>query len=264
MKVIPHNKDMILRLPVCCMLLAVPVQAADFTRELYADRPDATESPYTVEPGGVQIESSLWAYGRDRESGITTEDWALGETNLKYGLTDCHDLQVVIRPWIHEHTEGAGNVEGFGDIDLRLKWNLWGNDAGTTAGALMPYLTVPSQTAVSAGEWQGGVIFPVAVELTNTLGAGFQVEVARSWHDASGDLEWALAHTAVIGMDLGERLGVFLEYAGVAGETDYEASVFAGFTWAAGDNVQWDIAAGFGLNDAAEDFSIAQGVTFRF
>ena len=255
--VIPH-------LPLACMLLASPVQAAEFSRELSADRPDATESPYTVEPGRVQIESSLWAYGRDKESGVVTESWALGETNMKYGLTDCHDLQLVIRPWIHEHTEGAGNIEGFGDIDLRLKWNLWGNDAGATAGALMPYITVPTQSAVSAGEWQGGVIFPVAVELTRSLGAGFQVELARSWHDASGELEWALAHTAVIGMDLAGNWGAYLEYLGVAGETDYEASVFAGFTWAIGDNIQWDIAAGLGLNDAAEDFSVAQGVTFRF
>jgi len=142
--------------------LACPAAAADFSRELSADRPDATESPYTVEPGRVQVESSLWAYGRDEEDGIVSESWTLGEANLKYGLTENHDLQLVLRPWIHEHTEGAGNVEGFGDIDLRLKWNLWGNDSGATAGALMPYATVPTQSAVSAGEWQGGVIFPVA------------------------------------------------------------------------------------------------------
>ena len=246
------------------LALACPAAAVEFSRELSADRPDATESPYTVEPGRMQVESSLWAYGRDKEDGIVSQSWTIGEANLKYGLTECHDLQLVLRPWIHEHTEGEGSVEGFGDIDLRLKWNLWGNDAGTTAGALMPYLTVPSQTAVSAGEWQGGVIFPVAMELTESLGAGFQIELARSWHDESGELEWGLAHTAVIGMDLGAETGVFLEYAGVAGESDYEASLFAGITWAASENLQWDLSAGIGLNDAAEDFSIAQGVTFRF
>ncbi len=245
-------------------LLASPALAADFARELSADRPDATESPYTVEPGRFQVESSLWAYGRDVSGGIETQTWAFAETNVKFGLSPSHDLQLVLRPWIQESADGAGMAEGVGDIDLRLKWNLWGNDGGRTAGALMPYVTAPTDSDVSTGEWQGGLIFPVGVEISETLGAGFQIELARAWHDDSGEHEWSLLHTAVLGADLTDRLGVFVEYLGVAGESDYEASIFADLTWAAGENVQWDLAAGFGLNDAAEDFSFAQGVTFRF
>ena len=35
----------------------------------------------------------------------------------------------------------------------------------------------------STGEWEGGVIFPVAVELTEKLGLGMQVEGVRAWDD---------------------------------------------------------------------------------
>lgn len=128
----------------------------------------------------------------------------------------------------------------------------------------MPYVTAPTGTAVSADEWQGGLIFPVGVEINERLGAGFQVEAARVWDADAGEHAWDFLHSAVLGMDLTESLGGFIEYIGVAGDRDYEATAVVGLTWACGENLQWDLAIGAGLNDAAEDFSIAQGVTFRF
>jgi len=240
-------------------ILLPTLHAADFSRELSADRPDTTESPISVEPGRFQVESSLWAFAKDGSD----ETWTLGEVNLKAGLTASSDLQLVLRPWIQEKV-GGETTEGFGDIEVRLKHNLWGNDGGKTAGALMPYVSIPSQTAISSGEWEGGLIFPVSVELNERLGLGFQVKAARVWDGDSAAYEWDFLHTAVLGVSLTEKLGMFIEYVGVAGDGAYEASGNLGFTWAATENLQWDIAVGVGLNDAAEDLSIAQGVTFRF
>ena len=240
-------------------LLLPTLQAAEFQRELSADRPDTTESPITVEAGRFQVEASVWAFGKDGSD----ETWTLGEMNLKMGLTAASDLQLVLRPWIHERSDGETS-KGFGDIELRLKHNLWGNDGGTTAGALMPYISIPSQTAVSSGEWEGGVIFPVSIELTEKLGLGFQAEASRAWDGDSGEYEWDFLHSAVLGISLTEKLGMFVEYVGVTGDGPYEASANVGFTWASTENLQWDIAVGVGLNDAAEDLSVAQGVTFRF
>lgn len=239
------------------LLLSLPALA--FDRELSADRPDTTESPITVEPGHFQIESSIWAFAKDGSD----ETWTVGEMNLKAGLTRSADLQLVLRPWIHEQTDD-GTAEGFGDIEVRVKYNLWGNDGGKTSAALMPYVSIPSQTAVSTGEWEGGLIFPVAIELTDRLGFGFQVEAARAWDGDTGGYDWDFLHSAVLGISLTDGFGMFIEYVGVTGDGPYEASGIVGFTWAATENLQWDIAAGVGLNDAAEDFSIAQGVTFRF
>ncbi len=242
------------------LLLAAAAHGAEFRRELSADRPDTTESPITVEPGRFQVESSLWAFAKDGSD----ETWTLGEMNLKAGLTPATDLQLVLRPWISERTDGGGTAEGFGDIEVRLKWNLWGNDSGKSAGALMPYASIPTHTAVSGGEWEGGLIFPVSLDLTETLGLGFQVETARVWNADDAEHDWDILHSAVLGVSLTEELAAFIEYVGVAGDGRYEATGYLGLTWAAAENVQWDIAAGVGLNDAAEDFSIAQGITLRF
>lgn len=241
-------------------LLIASAHATDFQRDLSPDRPDTTESPITVEAGGFQVESSLWAFAKDHSD----ETWTLGEMNLKAGLTSCTDFQLVLRPWIHERTGDGVTSEGFGDIEARLKWNLWGNDSGKTAGALMPYVSIPTHTAVSTGEWEGGLIFPVSVELNDRLGFGCQVEAARAWNSDDSEYDWDILHSAVLGISITDKLGAFIEYVGVAGDGDYEATGNIGLTWASTENLQWDIAVGLGLNDAAEDLSIAQGVTFRF
>lgn len=225
-------------------------------RELSADRPDVTESPITVEPGLWQVESTLWGFTRD--GGVST--WSLAESNIKAGLTTHTDLQLVLRPWIKEE----GGPEGFGDADLRLKWNLWGNDGGKTAGALMPFVTVPTHTGVSSGEWQGGLIFPVSVEISDRFGLGLQVEIDRVWNEDARAHQWDFLHSAAVGFAVSDTVGVFLEYVGVASERSYEASLNGGLTWATSENVQWDFAIGAGLTGAAEDLALIQGVTFRF
>ncbi len=225
-------------------------------RDMAPDRPDTTESPYTVEPRVFQIESTLWGYSLDRS--LTT--WSLAESNLKTGLTDRTDLHLVIRPWIKDE----GGAEGFGDADVRLKWNWWGNGGGKTAGALMPFLTVPSQSAVSLGKWEGGLIFPIAIELNERTGFGFQTELDRAWNEDDRTHAWDFLHSAVLGHSLTDSLGVFLEYVGVVSDCSYEATANAGISLATGVNAQWDLAIGFGLNDAAEDLALIQGVSFRF
>jgi hypothetical protein len=241
------------------LTLFLTLPAFAFERELSPDRPDTTESPFTVEPGHFQIEAGLWSFAKDGGN----ETWTLGETNLKAGLCRNADLHLVLRPWIHEQADD-GSAEGFGDIVVRLKYNLWGNDGGKSAAALMPYVSVPTHTAVSTGEWEGGLILPVAIELTDRLAVAFQVDASRAWDSDSGEYDWDLLHSISLGISLTEDTGMFIEYVGVTGDGPYEAAGNVGFTWAATENLQWDVAVGVGLNDAAEDFSIAQGVTFRF
>jgi Putative MetA-pathway of phenol degradation len=238
------------------LTILIAISCAASARDMAPDRPDTTESPYTVMPGVFQAESTLWSYSRD--GSLTT--WSLVESNLKTGITDATDLHIVLRPWIKEE----GGAEGFGDTDVRLKWNLWGNDGGKTAGALMPFVSIPSQTAISLGEWEGGLIFPVAIELSERTSFGFQTELDRVWNEDDGTHDWDFLHSAVLGFSLTDRVGIFGEYVGTAGDHPYEATANAGLTFAAGENLQWDLAIGFGLNDAAQDLSLIQGVSFRF
>lgn len=234
-------------------------------RDLEADRPDATESPRTVDAGYFQIESSIIGYTRDSNRGEKFDSTTWGETNIKYGLNDFMDIQLVLAPYVKEVTrtgDSRNQAEGFGDVTLRLKCNLWGNDEGKTAFAIFPYVKAPSGTAVSNDQWEGGVIFPWAMELSDRIGLGLQAEVGYVWDET--DYEIDFSHTAVLGFDVTDQLGVYVEYLGVAGGHPYEAYASGGVTWGFTKTFQWDAGLVIGMNNAAEDLNTFTGFTVKF
>lgn len=259
-------KTKIAGLGIWAASISAVMASAPSLRELEADRPDATESPVTVDAGHFQIETSFLAYGRDRSGGMRSEWWSFAETNIKYGLNSNMDLQLVLSPWVSERMEGGGvtEVDGVGDVELRLKWNLWGNDGGETALAVMPYVKIPSFSDVSNDHWEGGVIVPLAWRVAETWSVAVQVEGAAVYDEDDDDTDFEFSHTAVLGVDLGERAGCYLEYLGVAGDHHYEAYASGGLTWALSDQRQLDIGAVVGMNDAAADLAVFSGLTVKF
>lgn len=257
------------RLVLCVPLLiagAVSGQTVE-PRELAADRPDGTESPVTVPKGMFQVEGSVWSWSRDDDAGTRVEEWSFGEVNVKYGFHDAGDVQLVLSPYVRSRETTAGSsttVDGVGDLELRLKWNLWGNDGGDTALGLLPYVGVPSGSEVSNDHVTGGLIVPFGFELSERWSAGVQGQLAWDWDEADRDYFVGFSHTAVVGYAVTDEIGAFLEYVGDVVHGPYEASAAAGLTWRVNADLQWDVAAVTGLNEAANDFAVFQGVTFRF
>jgi hypothetical protein len=239
-------------------------------REMNTDRPDTTESPYTVDAGHFQVEMSFFDYNRNRADGERTETWAFGAMNLKAGLLNNVDLQVVFDSYTEEHTRVSGitdTVSGFSDVVLRLKTNFWGNDGGKTAFAIMPFVKIPTGTELSNDHWEGGIILPLAISLTDRIGFGVMLEADFVHDDERGgyDVEWV--HTATLGFDLTEQLGMYIEYAGVASheETfDYQASFDAGITFSVTGDLVFDSGIRVGLNEAVDDFGVFTGMSIRF
>ncbi|MEM8954831.1 MAG: transporter [Verrucomicrobiota bacterium] len=242
--------------------------ALEMIRPLSADRPDATESPYTVPLGMFQIESSALAFTRNDFKGTRTDTWAVAESNFKYGLTNKIDLQLVVAPWVSQRETNGGTVtknDDFGGLQFRTKINLWGNDSGPTAFALLPYVTFPFQTDVdtTTGEWEGGLITPFSWSINDRLGYGMQVELARVYDDDIGH-HWGFGYTAVLGYSLTDALGVFIEYAGFTSKLPYEHFFNTGATYLVTDDFQLDAGLSIGLNENSDDLTAFTGFTVRF
>lgn len=259
--------------------LTAPLQASDkdqyhlfnptpreLMRELSTDRPDTTESPHTVDAGHVQIEVSFLEYTRDRDE----DAFDVMPTNLKIGLTNYADLQLVLQPYLNDEDDGD-RIDGFGDTQLRLKVNLWGNDSGATALALMPFVQFPTaDDDLGASKVEGGLIIPFGIELPADFSLTLMAEFDCVRNAADDGYRLDFVHTAALGREISGPLGGFVEYIGVQpfdpddAEDDYEASIAAGLTFGLTNDIQWDCAVEFGLTDAAADFNVRTGISMRF
>jgi len=256
-----------MKLSIFAILLIVTTQIqATNLRPLATDRPDATESPQTVDKGYFQVETSFAAYSRDKASGVTTTSISAFETNFKYGVSDSVDLQLVVIPFLEEKikTQGGSATESsHGDIELRAKINIWGNNGGDSAFGLLPFIKIPSGD-LSNDKYELGVILTYGT-LWSDYDIGTQVQIDRAYEASKNDYSLVGSHTAVLGYELTDSVGGYLEYIGdYTTDDDYNPFLSFGFTLQNDENSQWDFGSVFALSDEGEDLSIFAGYTIRF
>lgn len=235
-------------------------------RPLSADRPDATESPITVDGGHVQVEMSLVEFSR-QDDGPRADTWAYAPLNLKIGVLHNVDVQFLITPWVREQRDGEDDAGGVGDLGLRVKVNLWGNDGGPTAMGLMPFVILPTGDHPSAAEGiEGGLILPFAAELPAGYSLGLMAEFDFIRRDGDNRYDAEFIHTAALGRDIAEGVGAFIEYAGVAplsSDERYRASINSGLTFDITPDLRLDVGLNIGLTREADDLVLFAGMTIR-
>jgi hypothetical protein len=121
-------------------------------------------TPYTVDAGHVQVEVNVANSAWDASDGEMTQLTSLGAFELKLGLTNTLDAEVMIAPWLHFSRPGL-ELSGVGDTSLRVKLNVYGNDGGDFALALVPYVTLPTGQDLGTGDLQTGMIVPMTHSL---------------------------------------------------------------------------------------------------
>ncbi|WP_316763169.1 transporter [Pedobacter aquatilis] len=155
----------------------------DSLREIETDRPDVSESPKTVDAGHFQIETDLFRFQRQRKEQGRTDEYVFNQMNIKLGLTRSTAIQLNFGSYaVTKDFDDEGQVErssGFGDLTLRVKQNLLGNDRGNFAIALLPYLKFPTSKAELQREYEGGIIIPMSIKVGDEWKLGMQVEADR-------------------------------------------------------------------------------------
>jgi hypothetical protein len=189
------------------------------------------------------------------------------------GLLNNLDLQLVIDSYTstRAHDRSSGSVEthrGFGDMAPRVKLNLWGNDGGSTAGALMSFLKLPTnQDGLGNKSFEGGLIFPFAFSLPYGFGMGLMTEI-----DAARDLfhdgyHPEFVNSVTVSRDIvGELAGYVEFYSRVSSESgsSWIGTFDFGLTYGLSENVRLDAGANIGLTRAAEDINPFIGLSWRF
>lgn len=245
-------------------------------REMNTDRPDQTESPFTVDAGHFQLEMDFVSgvFERERAQGadVTTEIWNVTPVNFKVGLLNNVDLQLVLDTYvqskIRDHVSGTvDNASGFGDATSRLKVNLWGNDGGRTAFAIMPVVKWPlPKSGLRNGKTEGGVIFPLSVDLGEGFDLGAMTEFDFVANEA-GRYDTEFVNSVTVGHDLTQKLAMYVEFFTVTGSAPgfrWQGQADVGWIYALQKNVQLDCGCNFGVTRSAPDFGPFAGLSIRF
>jgi hypothetical protein len=242
-------------------------------REMATDRPDKTESAYTVDAGHFQFETDLLSYTYDRGENETVKALALAPINMKIGILNNVDLQLIAETYNIQRTKDrdtnrSTRLSGFGDLLFRCKTNLWGNDGGPTALAVMPFVKVPTnQDDLGNGALEGGIIFPFAMELPADWGLGAQAQVDYLQDSNSSDYHQEFSNTITVSHDIVGKLAGYVElYSNVSTErgAKWIATFDFGFTYALTRDIQLDGGMNTGLTEAADDFNPFIGLSMRY
>lgn len=174
-----------------------PVPKAQM-REMQTDRPDVTETPYTVDAGHIQIETDLFRLEKEKGEISNRNTYYFNQGNIKIGLLNSTSIQFGFQSYVVETRKEltSGDVDktkGIGDINIRIKQNIIGNDGGNFALAILPFVKFPTATYTEDSRYEGGVIIPMHYKLTDQWDLGSEIEADRKKDD-----DVNLMHTEIL------------------------------------------------------------------
>jgi hypothetical protein len=245
-------------------------------RNLCTDRPTKSTGPCTIDAGHWQVESDVYNWTRQNVGGVTTTTELFTNPTLKLGLTNTLDVEVSLAPYervtVHDAATGLGaRAAGVGDLFLRAKWALTGDDGGKFGFALAPYVKVPTApSSIGNGAVEGGLIAPVQFNLPNNLQLLFDPELdvlanaARPGRHANTIGLVSLSYPATKSVTLSAELWGDANFDPTGTVT--QASFDLGAAWipAKAPNFQLDGGVNLGLNKATADVQVYVGVSHRF
>ena len=250
-------------------------------RDLSTDRPGAASSPFTVDAGHIQVETGVWSYSWDHWSpdASLTRSRTLFSTNVKLGLTDWADFDVVIpvsnsivtRTPIGPGQSSRSSAQGFGDVLVGTKVNFSGNDNGEKQGfGLLGYVKVPT---AASGLGNSMAEFTLVAPYSFDLPKGFSMTVQpgvgllrngqkQGYH---GDYQLAaeISHSIFGSTTLNGQLGITLDREGDHNSSEQD-SIAPALQWLIRPWLQLDGGLTVGIARAATDWTPYAGLSFRY
>jgi hypothetical protein len=240
-------------------------------RPLALDANDGVVDPTTVDAGHVLLQGSLvnyYTYSQTYYGSVNYDEHHFNwSPRISVGLLN--NVEFFVHPSFY-HTSydysggysASGSSGGYSGINFGTKINLWGNDSGTTAFSVAPYLSIPNDNNGGSAVLGGGDI-SFAVRLPGQFYLKFMTDPYALDH--AGGVHWGMENS----MSLHKTFNKFDTYAYL--NTDWRSSNqpwygYAGFgsSYLVTDNLQLFVGIGFGLTDNSYDYNPRFGLGWRF
>jgi hypothetical protein len=244
----------------------------DLDAPLVTDRPDFTEASVTVGYGVVQLETG-YRYSFDDDGSSSTRSHSYPESLLRLGmLADWFELRLDWNNGEERTNEFGGpidSVSGAEDLGLGVKFALTPQENVLPETALVLQMSVPTGSdAFTADEVLPGFNFLYGWDINDDWSTGASTQLNRAVDDETGDSYVEFAQSWTVNRGWTDRVTSYSEWfvlAPCSADTNHAENYFnGGFSVLLNDDVQWDIEAGIGLNDAADDYFVGTGLSIRW
>lgn len=247
---------------VPCLLLSACLPLAGTGPSLGVDRPGATRGAEVLARGAAQVEG-----GTTVTHGNGVRAVSAGELLVRAGVGGRAELRVGLPSYGHVAVSSL-RVTGLEDASAGAKLALLAPDAAAFSRRPALSLLVGATLPTGAAGFRADAAQPEAALLLGWRPAArVQVGVNAGYRRlADADLRYgALSGSAMVGVAVGERLGLRAEAYGFAPEArDRSAYVSAGATWLLGPDLRLDARLGTGVHHAPGERVVGVGFARRF
>lgn len=242
-------------------------------RAYNTDRPSKTDSPHTVDAGVFQIESDVANWTLDYEKGARIRTWIVSNTNLKLGLTNWMDFEVVPQFYVNTRSSGPDFgkpivQDGFGDTTLRLKINLIGDDGGKLAIGLISSIKIPTNTGHTANHvWEPGFGLPLNYSLPWGFTLFGQTRLDVLDQPGSGNMRVQWQNPIGLSRGIIGNLSGYIEFYNAVSSgrgQKWVGTLDTGLIYQVTPNFSVDMNSFFGMTDSAPDYNVFIGFGRRF
>ena len=253
-------------------LLIIPGAASAADDPICADRPGKATPTCTVPRGKIQVETALVGWAHDVSGHVRSDAFAIGQSALKFGLTDRLHVELDVTPFAEIKVHGGGfrdRVSGIGDSSVALKYRMTRDDASVQL-ALRPFVKIPTANhSIGNRKVEGGIALLADSSFGGSpVGWDLAPEVDLVADFNGSGYHGAIAAAASIGIPVSDQLTLSGELWGSwnfdPSHTLRQYSLDASAALLLSPNVQVDAGVNFGLNRATPDVEAYSGVAFRF
>jgi hypothetical protein len=238
--------------------------------EIVTDRPDFTEASSTVGAGRFQIEAGF-TYFKDRSDGVNSRSNSFPETLLRIGLfAESFEFRIA-QNFLDEHVsqfENAAFASGFDDTYIGAKFWLTEQSGFLPEMVIMPQALLPTgDSDFNTNQVLPGLNWLYGWDVTDCIAIGGSTQGNRSYDGT--EFFVLFAQSLTINYALTEKLGCYTEsfcfMPEGANSPEIKPQYYfdSGFTYKVTINLQLDVRAGVGLNEAADDFFAGAGLAYR-
>jgi len=243
-------------------------------RDFSTDRPPKANAPNTVDAGHFQYETDIVNFAEQGTGKTQIFTLLVPNPTFKVGLTNNIDFEVNAPTLIgvrsvNSATNMSSTIWGLDDAFIRTKINLWGNDGGPSALALIPYVKAPVAPAgIGNGATEGGMIAPLSFALPDGFTLLFNSEIDGLKNNADNGRHANFMNLVNLSHEVVKGVTLYIEFWSDFNDDPTQRTTQLSYdlavTWLVRPNLQLDAGVDVGLTSATPIIQVFAGVSQRF